>query len=149
MYMCYVPSPHVLSVNARNSEGQEVAAKTLFVDHLTLLRFQERGVIEIKCYLILPGYLPVDKQFDDRTAVLGSPDRLRRNEVRSWWFNLVAAFYLKVSWVDLLIVLPASTLHSLKMLCLSVRPSVRLDAWNNFEVCGSYRKFVDLLWQHL
>jgi len=83
MYMCYVPSPHVLSVNARNSEGQEVAAKTLFVDHLTLLRFQERGVIEIKCYLILPGYLPVDKQFDDRTAVLGSPDRLRRNEVRS------------------------------------------------------------------
>jgi hypothetical protein len=28
---------------------------------------------------------------------------------------------------------------------MSVRPSVRLDAWNNFEVCGNYRKFVDLL----
>ena len=68
---------------ARNIEGQEVAAEALFVDHLTLLRFQERGAIEIKFYLILPGYLPVDKQFDNRTAVLGSPDRLRRNEVRT------------------------------------------------------------------
>ena len=130
---------------ARNSEGQEAAVETLFVDHLTLLLFQERDAIEIKCFLILRGYWPVDKQFDDRTAVLGSPDRLWRNEVRTWWFNLVTAFYLKLSWVVLLIVLPASTLHSLKLLCLSVRPSVLTHGTTSrsMEVIGSLLTFCD------
>jgi len=41
---------------ARNSEDQEFAAETLLVDHLTLLRFQERVAIEIKYCLILAGY---------------------------------------------------------------------------------------------
>jgi hypothetical protein len=123
----------------RNSEGQEVAAETLFVDHLTLLRFQERVAVEIKRCLILPGYWPVDKQYDDRTAVLGSPDRLWRNELRTWWFNL------KVSWVVFLIVLPASTLHSLKLLCLSVRPSVLTHGTTSrsMEVIGSLLNFCD------
>jgi hypothetical protein len=135
MFMSYVPSPQVLPVTRVNSKGQEVAEETVFVDHLTLLRFQELAAIEIKICLFLPGYWHVDKQFDDRTAVLGSPDRLWRTDLRTRWFNLVGrlvrASYLKVSFVVLLIVLPAYTMHSLKLLCLSVR----LDSWNNFETC--------------